>query len=195
MSTRGAVVFGASSISYSRSIAVDVGFREPDRDLDGKCDAVVCEHEALEGFVAQLVVADCRNDERGRFGRRVFLASDDGVRGIGEFRSRLGRARFDILFSRKKLVRADRGDAFEEVGERCEASGRGGARGALIVEGAVSEKAELRAVVRIGVHLTVIQLDRADGLIGRKAREAFGAEAPIAAMPLVLLQPRRDRRG
>jgi hypothetical protein len=65
--------------------------------------------------MAQLVVADCRNDERGRFGRRVFLASDDGVRGIREFRSSLGRARFDILFSRKKLVRADRGDAFEEA--------------------------------------------------------------------------------
>jgi hypothetical protein len=97
----------------------DVILRQPNRDLDGERHAVVCEHEALEGFVTQLVVADCRNDERGRFGRRVFLAGDDGVRGIREFRSCLGRARFDILFSRKKLVRADRGDAFS----RCAIAG------------------------------------------------------------------------
>jgi hypothetical protein len=40
----------------------------------------------------------------------------------------------------------------------------------------------------------VIQFDRADGLIGGETREAFRAQAPVAAVSLVLLQPRRDRR-
>ena len=40
--------------------------REPDRNLDGESDAVVRQHEALERFVTELVVADGRNDERGR---------------------------------------------------------------------------------------------------------------------------------
>jgi hypothetical protein len=97
---------------------LDVGLREPDRDLDGERHAVVSEHEALERLVTQLVVADGRNDKGGRLGRRVFLASDDGVRGIREFRSCLGRARFDIFLSGEERVRARCGNAFEEVGEK-----------------------------------------------------------------------------
>jgi hypothetical protein len=56
--------------------------------------------------MAQLVVADCRNDERGRFGRRVFLASDDGVRGIREFRSCLGTLSRKSASGAKRAVEA-----------------------------------------------------------------------------------------
>jgi hypothetical protein len=61
----------------------DVILRQPNRDLDGERHAVVCEHVALESLVAQLVVADRRDDESGCLGRRIFLAGDDGARGIG----------------------------------------------------------------------------------------------------------------
>jgi hypothetical protein len=128
---------------------LDFGFREPDRHFDGERDAVVGEHEALERFVTQFVVADRRNDKCGRLGRCVLLAVDDGMRSIREFGSGLGSARLEILFSREQLVRADGGDAFEKVGDRCEACSRAGTRSALVVECAVSEEVELRAVVCI----------------------------------------------
>ena len=50
-------------------------------------------------------------------------------------------------------------------------------------------------MVRIAIDLAVIQLDRADGLVGGEAREALCAQTPVAAMLLVLLKPRRDGRG
>jgi hypothetical protein len=43
----------------------DVFFGEPDRDLDRDRDAIVDEHEALEGFVPQLVVADGGDNKCG----------------------------------------------------------------------------------------------------------------------------------
>ncbi len=64
--------------------------------------------------------------------------------------------RFEILLSREESVRANGGDAFEEVCERREARGRGRARGPLVVERAISEEGELRAVIREAIDLAVI---------------------------------------
>lgn len=50
--------------------------------------AVVGEHEVLQRLVAELVVADRRDDERGSFGRGVLLAVDNEAPGVGEWRRR-----------------------------------------------------------------------------------------------------------
>ena len=63
----------------SRLDGSDVGLAEPYRNFDGEGDGIVREHEALKRLVAQLVIADRRDDERGGFGRCVLPDVDDGM--------------------------------------------------------------------------------------------------------------------
>ena len=67
----------------------DVLFGEPNRDLDRNRHAIVGEHEALERLMTQLIVADRRNYQRGRSGRRVLFAIDDDARYVRECGTRL----------------------------------------------------------------------------------------------------------
>ena len=191
---RGAPVFGRKFDCVLSLDRLDVVSCQPYRYLDGERHAVVGKHESLERLVSKFVVADRRDDECGRIGRGVLLAVDDGMPDVGECRASLRGARFRILVPREEVVRTDSGDAFEEFGERREAHGRGRALCALVVEDAGTQEFELRSMVRVCIDLPMVELDRADGLIGGKAREAFRAQAPVAAMLLVLPQPRGDRR-
>ena len=52
----------------------DVGARQPDRHLDRDRHGIIGEHEALQFFVAQIIVADGGDDERCRAGGEVLLA-------------------------------------------------------------------------------------------------------------------------
>ena len=65
--------------------------------------------------------------------------------------------------------------------------------GALVVELAGAEKVELRPVVGERIDLTVVELDRADRLVGRKAFETGGAKTAIRTVLLVQREPGRDR--
>ena len=169
----------------------DVGLVEPYRYLDGDGDGIVCEHKSLKRLVPQLVIAYRRNDERSGFGRSILPDIDDRVRGIGERRFGLRGAGFGVPFPVEKFVRTIGGDVFEKIGKRREAR----VALAFVVEHAGAEEVELRTVVGETINLAVVQLDGADRLGREKAGEALRAEPAIAAMALVLLQPRRDRRG
>src|SRR5208337_692250 len=76
-----------------------------------------------------------------------------------------------------------RGNVFEKSRERFEA---------LVLRIAPQER-ELRAMIRVGVDLAVIQLDRADGLRGWIDRLCFGAKTSECRMLFVRTDPRRDR--
>ena len=62
----------------------DIIFLKPDRNLDCDGDRIVRQHEALKCLVAELVIADCRNNQCGRVGGRVVPDVDDRVRGVSE---------------------------------------------------------------------------------------------------------------
>src|SRR5579862_9340946 len=62
----------------------DIGLAKPNRDFNGERHGIVCEHEALERFVSQLIIPDRRNDERGGFGRCILPDIDDGMGGVGK---------------------------------------------------------------------------------------------------------------
>ncbi len=68
----------------SRLDGGDIGFAKPYGYLDPDGEGIAREHEFLKRLVPQLVIADCRNDERGGFGRRVLPDIDNGMRGVGE---------------------------------------------------------------------------------------------------------------
>ena len=53
----------------------DVGARQPDRHLDRDRHGVIGEHEALQFFMAQIIVADGGNDECCRAGGEVLYSS------------------------------------------------------------------------------------------------------------------------
>ena len=112
------------------------------------------------------------------------------MRGVGECGLSLRRAAFGVPFPREELVRAVCGHPFEKVGERGETS----IPFAFFVERSGAQEFEFRTVVRIAVDLAVVELDRADGLMGGKARETFGTQTAVAAMSLILLQPCADCR-
>ena len=188
---RGLAVAGASSIAVLSFERRDVGFGEPDRDFDGERHAVVREHEALERLVAELVVADGRNDERGRVGRGVLLAVDDDARGSAN----AGRACDARALGSSSLVKRSCGQTVGTLSRKSATLREARVAFALVVERALAQEIALRAVVGKAVDLAVIQLDRANGLIGGEAREAFRAQTAVGAVLLVLLQPRRDRRG
>ena len=113
---------------------------KPDRNLDGDGDRIVGEHEPLKCLVAELVIADGRNDQCGGVGGRVVPDVDDRVRGVGEVACGLRRAGFRVRFPAEKVVRAICRDVFEKIGERREAR----VAFALIVEG--SGRAGIRAL-------------------------------------------------
>ena len=54
----------------------DVGGGKPNRDLDCERHRIIGEHEALQGFVAAYVVADCRQN-KGRGARREIVPFDN----------------------------------------------------------------------------------------------------------------------
>ena len=60
----------------------DVGLTKPDRDLNGERHGIVCQHKALERFVAQLIVPNRRNDERSGFGGCILPDIDNGMGGV-----------------------------------------------------------------------------------------------------------------
>src|SRR5262245_45992036 len=66
---------------------------------------------------------------------------------------------------------------------------------ALVVERARSQELKLGSVVGVDVDLKVIELDGAKRLVGRKAMQGGAAKTAIAAMLLVFVEPRRNRRG
>ena len=169
----------------------DVRLPKPYRYLNSEGDGIVCEHKSLKRLVPQLVIAYRRNDERGGFGRRILPDIDDRVSGVGERRFGLRGAGFGVPFPAEDLVRTIGGDVFEEIGKWREAR----VAFAFVVEHAGSQEVELRAVVGKTIDLAVVELDGADRLGRGKAGEALRAEPAIAAMALVLVQPRRERRG
>ena len=86
-------------------------------------------------------------------------------------------------------MRADRGNAFKKVGDVGEAR----VAFAFVVELAGAHEVQLRPMKGETVDLPMIELDGANGLAGGETRPAFRAQAVIAAVLLVLLQPRRNR--
>jgi hypothetical protein len=56
-----------------------------------------------------------------------------------------------------------------------------------------TQQRELRAMIRKGVDLAVIEFDRADGLFGRVDCRRFGAKATEGRVLFVSADPRRDR--
>src|SRR5262245_49162552 len=50
-------------------------------------------------------------------------------------------------------------------------------------------------MVGVSVNLPMVELDRADSLVGGVALKACGAQSAVAAVLLVLLEPSRDRGG
>src|SRR5208337_1707202 len=103
------------------------------------------------------IVADGRDDESCSCRSRVLFAIDDDTIGIRKRWARLRGAGFRIVIAAKELVRAAWRNVFEEACECFEA---------LMLRIAPQER-ELRAMIRVGVDLAVIELDRADGLLGR----------------------------
>jgi hypothetical protein len=75
-----------------------------------------------------------------------------------------------------------RGNVFEKSREHFEA---------LMLRIAPQER-ELRSMIRVGVDLAVIELDRADGLRRRIDRLGFGAQAAERRVLFVRTDPRRD---
>jgi len=137
----------------------------------------------LQRLVAQLVIADGRYDERGRLGRGILSEVDGGARGIGESRRRLGGSGLGVLFPSEQIVRAITRHTFEKVCERSEM----GVPAALVIKDAGAEEIELGAMIGVAVDLAMVELDRSDGLVGGKAREALGAQPAVTAMAFVLL--------
>ena len=143
----------------------------------------VREHEILQRLVPQLVVADSRDDEAGSCGRRVLFAVDDDAVGIRK-RGRACEARaFGSSSRRKSSCGHVDGNVFEKSCERFEA----------LMLRIAPQKRELRAMIRVGVDLAVIELDRADGLLGRIDRRRFGAQAAEGRVLFVRADPCRDR--
>lgn len=85
-------------------------------------------------------------------------------------------------------------DGLQEIREGGEARGRGGSRGALVVERAVSEKGELRAVIGKFVDLAVIELERAYHLRRLEEPTAAAAQAAVGRECRVLRKPAGDCR-
>ena len=57
---------------------------------------------------------------------------------------------------------------------------------AFVVELAAAQELQLRPVERVAVNLPMVQLDRADGLLGREEMSATIAQAQVAHERLVL---------
>ena len=133
--------------------------------------------------MTQLVGADGRDDERGGFGCRVLFAIDNDAARIGEGRARLRGSGLWIVLPAEEFVRARRGNVFEKSCERLEAP---------VLRIATQER-ELRAMIRVGVDLAMIELDRADGLRGRIDRRRFGAKAAEGRVLFVRADPGRNR--
>ena len=157
--------FGSERYPPPRLDRGDIVLAKPYRNFDGDGDRIVRQHEALKRLVAELVIADCRDDECGGVGGRVVPDVDDRVRGVGEGRCSLRGAGFRVPFPAEKVVRAIRRDVFEKIGERREAR----VAFALVVEGSGPQEFELRAMVGVAVDLAVIELDGADGLSWRES--------------------------
>ena len=124
--------------------------------------------------MTQLVVADGRNDEIGDARRDVLFAVDDDARDVGERRLRLRCAA--AILRAEEIVRADERHRLKKIGERREAR----IAAALVVEFAAAQEFQLRSVERVAVNLPVVELDRADGLLGREEVPAAVAQAQIA---------------
>ena len=160
----------------------DVGAREPDRHLDSDRHGVIGEHEALQFFVAQIIVADGGNDECGRAGGEVLLALRGEPLAVDKSGGRLRcpHARGE------KIVRTEFRHCFEE---RREAAGEAG------VFGALRQQRELRPMIRIFVNLAVIELDGANGL-GRRCKPPPRIAKPrIGGEVAVFVDPGGERRG
>ena len=158
----------------------DLGGREPDRHLDGERRRVVRQHEALERLVPQPVVPYRRDDERGHAGREVLLLDDDQARGVDEVGGLLRSA----LAANEQLVRALGRNALKEIGDTGEPG----------VLSPLPQHRELRPVILVLVDLTVVELDRANGLPRRIEPAAFRAEPRVGGERAMLGEPRGDRR-
>src|SRR5690349_9447694 len=77
-----------------------------------------------------------------------------------------------VFVSREQFMGAAGRDTLQEVGD----VGKVRVALPLVVELSGTEKVELWAVISEAVDLTVIQLDRANGLAGREPRPAFRAQ-------------------
>ena len=94
-----------------------VGFFEPDGNFNCDGHAVIREHELLQHFVAQLVVADSRNDQSGCVGRGVCLRVYDEVGHVRERGARLRCTRLRIVVAAEKIVSACGRNRNQEIGE------------------------------------------------------------------------------
>jgi hypothetical protein len=95
---------------------INVGGRQPDRYLHRDGHAVVGEHEALEGFVPQAVVADGRQNKRGGTGREVLFLDNKEVIAI----YKIGELRRSGALA-KEVVRTNVGNTLKKIGKRREA--------------------------------------------------------------------------
>ncbi len=160
----------------------DLGIGEPDRNFDGDGAGIIREHKVLQRLVPQLVATHRGNDEGGGLGRGVFFAVDDEARDVSEGGMRLRGAGLRIVVAAKQVVRACCWDAFQKRGE---------GRKAPVLRIAMQER-ELRAVIREGVDLAMVELDRADRLRGRIHRFRFGTQPAESCVLLVRADPGRD---
>ena len=95
------------------------------------------------------------------------------------------------IVSCEEGMRAGSGHRLQEVGEGREA----GVAGALVVERAITQQRELRAMVCELVHLPVIELDRTDGGCGCEEFLPVRANASVGRCSRVLIEPARDGGG
>ena len=168
---------------YLVSSAADLVFGEPDGNLDGDRARVIGQHEILQRLMPQLVVADGGNDQCRGLSRRVLFAIDDEAVDIGERGLRLRGAGLRIVLAAKQIVRARGRNILEERRERFKAP----------MLRIAAQKRELRAMIRVGVDLAVIKLNRANSLLGRIDRIRFSAKTAECGLLFMRADPRRDR--
>ena len=85
-------------------------------------------------------------------------------------------------------MRADERYRFKKIRDGCKAR----ITSSLFVELAVTQELKLRPMERVAVNLPVIQLDGADGLLGREEVSTFVAQTQVAHEVFVLREPARD---
>ena len=156
---------------------------QPNGDLDGNRHAVVGEHEPLQRFVTQLVVANGRNDQTRDARRHILFAIDYNARDVSKFWTRLRST--PTFFRTEEFVRTNEGHRFQEICERCEAR----VAVPLIIKLAFAQKLELTAVKGVTIDLAVVELDGANGLRRRENMAAALAQAKVAHVRFVLCNP------
>jgi hypothetical protein len=157
---------------------INVGGRQPDRYLHGYGHTVVGEHEALQGFVPQAVVADGRQNKRGGTGREVLFLDNNEVIAI----YKIAELRRSGALA-KEVVWTNFGNTLKKVGKRCEA----------IVPLVIAQVGQFGTVIGEAVNLAMIEFRRTDHLSRCEPSGGFPAEATESGQFVMFGHPARKR--